>query len=254
MQKNETTIQPISMKLQRMDEDIEKLDDAGLFILQKKKGFRFGSDAVALAEWAATTKSRRTIDLGTGTGIIALLLGAKTNTKEIVAIELQEEIAEMAQRSIQGNSLHHRISVYHEDVRSVVIRFGVGSFDLVVSNPPYFRVGTGAIADEQTKSKSRHELAGTLEDFITVSSQLLGTKGTCCMVYKPDRLADLICLMRANRLEPKELRMVQARTDLAPALVLLKAKKDAKPGLIVHPPLLLEKEKKNADSIECTDI
>lgn len=224
--------------LPRADETVDWLPEHRMQILQKKKGFRFGTDAVALAAWASGIRSRRTADLGTGTGIVSMLLAAGTETPRFDAFEIQPQMADMADRSIRGNSLEGRIHIYNEDMRNAAARIGHGSCDLVVANPPYFRRGGGLISETDGKLHSRHERECPLEEWVAAGARLLRSRGSFCLVHHPERLADLVCLMRAYRVEVKVLQMLQARSDLPPSAVLVRGVRDGKPGLRILQPYL----------------
>ena len=149
----------------------------GLFIIQKKNGFKFGIDAVLLSDFAKETRSKKTLDLCTGTGIVPLLLSAKTNTPKIFGLEIQEDIAQMAQRSVEHNKLEDRISIKCGDLKTAVSIYGRDSFDKITCNPPYMKCGSGNQNDIDTKSISRHEVMCTVDDVINVSAKLLIPKG-----------------------------------------------------------------------------
>ena len=216
-----------------MIKDDECLDDLqnGLFIIQKKNGFKFGIDAVLLSDFAKETRSKKTLDLCTGTGIVPLLLSAKTNTPKIFGLEIQEEIAQMAQRSVEHNKLEDRISIECGDLKTAVSIYGRDSFDKITCNPPYMKCGSGNQNDIDTKSISRHEVMCTVDDVINVSAKLLIPKGRFFMIHRPNRLVDIMCAMRKYKIEPKRMRFVSKNSDSAPWLVLLEGRKGGSPFL-----------------------
>lgn len=219
--------------------DNECLDDLqnGLFIIQKKSGFKFGVDAVLLADFAKNARSKATLDLCTGTGIVPLLLSAKTTTPKLYALEIQEEIALMAQRSVKLNKLENRIKIDCGDLKNAVSSYGKGSFDKITCNPPYMKCGRGQQNNADTKSISRHEVMCTLDDVIRVSSELLIPKGRLFMIHRPNRIADIMCAMRKYKTEPKRMRFVHPSPGKTPNMVLIEGMRDGGDELKLLPPL-----------------
>lgn len=207
----------------KADECIEDLQLNGLKILQKKSGFRFGVDAVLLADFAKKQPSARTLDLCTGTGIVPLLLSAKNNVPVLAGLEIQPEVAEMAQRSVLLNGLEGRIKIQCGDLKEADNYFQKHSFDCVTCNPPYVKNGSGLQNGLSSKTIARHEIFCTLEDVIHTSANMLRPQGHLFLIHRPSRLADLICTLRAHRLEPKQMRFVSPMPDKAPNLVLIDA-------------------------------
>ena len=205
----------------RSDEQLDDLQLNGLFLFQKKSGFRFGVDAVLLADFAKATSSRHTLDLCTGTGIIPILLSAKTKTPDICALEIQSDIADMAQRSVEYNGLSDRVHITCGDLKNAAEIYGKSSFDKITCNPPYMKSSAAIINNSDSVAVSRHEILCTLEDVIRVSADLLIPKGRLYMVHRPSRLADIICLMRKYSVEPKRLRFVAPRPGKEPNLLLI---------------------------------
>ena len=208
----------------------ERIDDLGindLKIIQNKEGFCFGIDSVLLSNFAKNIKEGvKVIDLGTGTGIIATLLCAKTKLEKVVGVEVQEEVYEMAKRSIKLNKLENRFEVINENIKNLPNIYSSGQFDVVVTNPPYKKINTGVKNKDERKIISRHEITASLDDFIEVSSYLLKDKGEFYMVHRPDRLVDIICTMRKNNIEPKLIRFVCANAKKEPNLLLIKGIKN----------------------------
>lgn len=217
----------------------ECLDDLqnGLFIIQKQNGFKFGIDAVLLSDFAKDAKSAATLDLCTGTGIVPILLSAKTSTERIFGLEIQNDIAEMARRSVEYNNLTGRVSIECGDLKCAEQIYGKGRFDKITCNPLYMKHGGGIKNSSDTKSISRHEIMCSLDDVLRVSSGLLISKGRFFMVHRPSRLADIICAMRKYRIEPKRLRFVHSSYEKAPNLVLVEGMKDGGEELKLMPPL-----------------
>lgn len=218
----------------------ERLDDLqykGLRLLQKKNGFCFGIDAVLLSHFAYIKKNSNVIDLGTGTGIIAVLLAAKKQPNHVVGLEIQSEMAEMAERSIKLNGLENTVEIICGDIKDAVKLFGPSSFDAVVSNPPYMERGGGLINPADMKAIARHEILCTLEDVVTTGARLLKPGGSLSMVHRPHRLADIIYQMRSNDVEPKHFQFVHPAPGKEPNLLLISGTKKGKPELRVMKPL-----------------
>ena len=217
------------------NEKIDDLEYKGLKIIQNKKGFCFGIDSVLLSDFAKNIKKgARVLDLGTGTGIIPILLCGKTNLKKVIGVEIQEEVADMAKRSSKLNNLENRFEIVNENILNLKDIFENQSFDVIISNPPYKKKNTGVINENTKKIISRHEITANLEDFIKVAKDLLKDKGEFYMVHRPERLVDILSLMRQNKIEPKVLRMVYSNEYKEPKLVLIKGIKNARPFLKVE--------------------
>jgi tRNA1(Val) A37 N6-methylase TrmN6 len=229
----------------REDERLDDLQYKGLRLIQKKTGFCFGVDAVLLSHFAQVTAGSRVIDLGTGTGIIAVLLAAKKKPREVTGLEIQAEMVEMARRSIEMNGLGDSVNIVLGDIKEAVKLFGASSFDAVVSNPPYMEKGGGLLNPADTKAISRHELLCTLEDVVSAAAKLLRPGGKFSMVHRPQRLADIIFSMRLNGIEPKQLRMVHPSPGKKPNLLLISGTRDGNPELRVLEPLYIYDENGN---------
>ena len=216
----------------------ETLDDLenGYSLLQRRDGFRFGIDAVLLSDFAKCTVGRL-IDLCTGTGIVAVLLAAKTEIPHIDAVEIQKEIADMAARSVRYNKLEERVRIRCADLKDAPDIYGKSVFDAVTVNPPYMKSGAGLVNDADIKLISRHEVCCMLEDVMRVSADLLKTRGRLFMVHRPQRLADLIYLMRVYKIEPKRMRLVAPMEGKAANLVLIEGIKNAGSELRLKPTL-----------------
>ncbi|MBQ8301571.1 MAG: tRNA1(Val) (adenine(37)-N6)-methyltransferase [Clostridia bacterium] len=230
----------------------ECLDDLqnGLFIIQKQNGFKFGIDAVLLSDFAKDISSKKTLDLCTGTGIVPLLLSAKTKTPEIHGLEIQEDIAEMAQRSVDYNKLNDRVCIKCGDLKDSCEIYGKGVFDKITCNPPYMKCGSGNQNDTDTKSVSRHEVMCTLDDVIKSVSELIRPKGRFYMVHRPSRIADIMCAMRKYRIEPKKIRFVHPSAGKAPNMVLVEGISDGGDELKILDPLYVY----NADGAYTKEI
>lgn len=222
-----------------MDKEfISDLQRDGLVIIQKENGFRFGTDAVLLSDFAKDVRADRIIDLCTGSGIVPILLYAKTKAKEIVGVEIQPEIADMAARSVALNCIGDRVKILCEDLKSLSL--SPHSFDVVTVNPPYMKAGNGIQNQFDTKTISRHEVMCSLDDVVHRSSQMLKDKGHLIMVHRPSRLGDVICAMRKYNIEPKRLRMVHASVEKAPSLFLIDGAFHGGEELKILPPLIMQ--------------
>lgn len=226
----------------------ESLDDLqlnNLFIIQKDDSFRYGSDAVLLSNYVKLPPRAKVVDLGTGTGIIPLLLSAKTNAAHITGIEIQPEMAEMAKRSVALNHLQDKIEIVQGNFLEAVQWYGNGSFDAIVTNPPYTKPGAGLLNPQDGKAISRHEVHCTLEQLVLVSSKLLKQHGRFFMIHKPERLVDIFYTMRVNRIEPKSIRLVHARDGKPANLVLIFGLKNGNAQVTVEEPLYVYREDGN---------
>ncbi|MHB8063308.1 MAG: tRNA1(Val) (adenine(37)-N6)-methyltransferase [Ruminiclostridium sp.] len=218
----------------------ERIDDLqlqGLRLIQNVESFCFGVDAVLLADFADVKKNHRVLDIGTGTGIIPILLSGKTHAKSIIGLEIQESMAEMAKRSVILNSLQNRVQIVHGDIKKYSEYFSKASFDVVVSNPPYTNKGCGLVNPHDSKAVSRHELLCSLEDVVSSAASLLVSGGQFAMVHRPERLVDIICCMRSNDIEPKYLKFVHPKPYKKPNMILIKGNRGGRPELKVQEPL-----------------
>lgn len=219
------------------NEKIEDLQCKGLKIIQNKKWFCFGMDAVLLANYCEFRKGSKVVDLGTGTGIIPLLLYAKKNISMAIGVEIQSDVAEMAERTVKLNNLEEYIKILNIDLKDVCNHLKPHSFDAVVSNPPYKLNNSGIINPLDQKAVSRHEIMCNLEDVIKNASKLLKQYGKFYMIHRPDRLVDIMCLLREYRLEPKHIRFIHPNINTKPNMVMIQASKNGNKELKFAPPL-----------------
>ncbi len=223
----------------------ERLDDLGrngYKIIQNPEKFCFGIDAVLLSEFAKVKEGKKVLDLGTGTGIIPILLEAKTGAAHLTGLEIQEESADMARRSVAYNGLEDKISIVTGDIKEAGSLFGAASFDVITCNPPYMIGGHGLQNPSIPKMIARHEILCTLEDIARQTSLLLKQGGTFYLVHRPFRLAEIITVLVNNKLEPKRIRFVHPYVDKEPNMVLIEAKKGGNSRVTVEKPLIVYKE------------
>ena len=226
------------------NERVDDLEYKGLKIIQNKNGFCFGIDSVLLSDFAKEIRNNsKVLDLGTGTGILCILLSAKTKLQKIYGIDVQEEVVEMAKRSVKLNNLEEKIEIIHKNIKELGEIFEKNSFDSIVTNPPYKKSNTGRANEKENKFISRHEVTATLEDFIKISFELLKDKGSIYMVHRPERLAEIIFTLKKYKLEPKIIRFVHSTYEEEPKLVLIKSVKNAKEFLKVESPLFVYNNK-----------
>ncbi len=223
----------------REDERIDDLQRNHYRIIQKKEGFCFGMDAVLLSGFARVKKGEHVIDLGTGTGIIPILLEAKTEGEYFAGLEIQEEMADMADRSVKLNGLGEKIKIVQGDIKEASQRYGKASFDVVVSNPPYMSDTHGLKNPNMPKAIARHEVLCTLEDVVKEASLLLKAGGRFYMVHRPRRLAEIIPMLRQYRLEPKRMRMVHPFIWKQANMVLVEAAKGGGAMMKIEAPLII---------------
>ncbi|MFA9466344.1 MAG: tRNA1(Val) (adenine(37)-N6)-methyltransferase [Velocimicrobium sp.] len=223
----------------------ERFDDLQIShckIIQHAKKFCFGIDAVLLSEFAKVKEKETVLDLGTGTGIIPILMDAKSKGSNFTALEIQRESADMARRSVLYNGQQERIKIIEGDIKEATKLFGLASFHVVTTNPPYMIHQHGLINSDMPKAIARHELLCSLEDVIREGAGVLKEGGRFYMIHRPFRLAEIICLMKKYRVEPKRMRLVYPYADKEPNLVLLEGLKGGNPRITVEAPLIVYKE------------
>ena len=234
-------------------ERIDELQRNGYQIIQNENGFCFGMDAVLLSGFAKVKKGENALDLGTGTGIIPILLEAKTEGRHFTGLEIQETSADMAQRSACLNDLNEKVEIVRGDIKEAVDLFGKASFDVVTSNPPYMTGQHGLINPDMPKAIARHEILCTLEDVIGQASALLKENGRFYMVHRPFRLSEIMVTMSRYRLEPKRMKLVYPFVDKEPNMVLIEGLKGGRPRVTVEKPLIVY-EKPGVYTSEIYDI
>ena len=223
----------------------ERLDDLQrneLKIIQKTDGFCFGMDAVLLSGFATVKPGEKVLDMGTGTGIIPLLLSAKTKGEHFTGLEIQESIADMAARSVALNHLEEKIAIVNGDIKEASRIFGAASFDVVTTNPPYMNDSHGLKNPTEVKAISRHEVLCTLDDVVREGSKVLKSGGRMYMVHRPHRLIEIITAMKQYKLEPKRMKMVHPFQDKEANMVLIEAVKGGGSWLKMEAPIIGYKE------------
>ena len=223
-------------------ERLDDLDCKGYKIIQHKGRFCFGMDAVLLSDFADATEGQNVIDLGTGTGIIPILMEAKTKGRHFTGLEIQAESADMARRSIRYNGLEDKIDIVDGDIKEASLLFKKASFDVVTSNPPYMNNNHGLKNPELPKAIARHEVMCTLEDVVREAALLLKPGGKFYMVHRPHRLIEIIMTLKEYRLEPKRIRFVHPFVDREANMVLIEAARGGKTMVKVERPLIVYKD------------
>lgn len=224
----------------------ERLDDLqvkGYHIIQNPSKFCFGMDAVLLSNFARVKKGEKVLDIGTGTGIIPILLEAKTEGEHFTGLEIQEESADMARRSVAYNHLEDKIDIVTGDVKEAVNLFGSVFFDVVITNPPYMIGAHGLQNKDSAKAIARHEVLCDLDDILRESAKVLRLGGRFYMVHRPFRLAEILSKMCAYKIEPKRMRLVHPYIDKEPNMVLIEGSRGGNSRMTVEPPLIVYREK-----------
>ena len=220
-------------------ERLDELQRNGYKIIQDPKRFCFGMDAVLLSGFAKVKRGEEVLDLGTGTGIIPILLEAKTVGEHFTGLEIQEECAEMAARSVKYNNLEDRVSIRQGDIKEAVSIFGAASFHVVTCNPPYMTDQHGIKNDGDAKTIARHEVLCNLEDVVSQTAKLLRPGGRCYFVHRPFRLVEILSTMSRYKVEPKRMQLVYPYVDKEPNMVLIEGMRDGKSRITVEKPLIV---------------
>ncbi len=223
-------------------ERLDELQRKGYQIIQNPEKFCFGMDAVLLSGFAHARKGDKLLDMGTGTGIIPILMEAKTECSHLTGLEIQEESADMARRSVELNGLSDKITIVTGDIKEADNIFPSASFDCITCNPPYMIGQHGLTNPEEPKAIARHEVLCTLDDVIRQAAKLLKPGGHFYMVHRPFRLAEIMTTMSQYKLEPKRMRLVYPYVDKEPNMVLIEATRGGKPRMTVEKPLIVYKE------------
>ena len=225
--------------MQNNNEKIEDLGDKGLKIIQASDSYRFSADSILLLNFIRVKSYEKIIDLGTGSGIIPLLLFSKRKGLSIYGIEIQKDLADMARRSVELNKLQNCITIIQEDFRNLKNIFKNQQFDVVVSNPPYISLGQGKINPLNSKAIARHEIKGDLEDIISVSNYLLKNKGRIYLIYRSAKLIKLVLVLKKYGIEPKVIKFIHPQLGEKANLILLEGIKGGKEELKIEDPIFL---------------
>lgn len=220
----------------------ERLDDLqckDYYIIQDPKRFCFGVDAVFLSNFVKAKSGSRILDLGTGTGIIPILLAAKTQAEHITGLEIQEESAEMAQRSVVFNHLEERIKIIQGDIKEAAGLFPAASFDVITSNPPYMMNQHGLENVYEPKNIARHEILCNLEDVVKAAAYLVKPGGSFFLIHKPFRLAEIFSVLMQYKMEPKRMRLIHPYVEKEPNMVMIEAVRGGKSRITIEPPLVV---------------
>lgn len=217
------------------------LDDLqnGYYIYQFKDGFRFGVDAVLLSNFADIKPREKVIDLGTGTGIIPILLHAKGKGGDFTGIDIQEDAVWISRKSVEYNNLSDRIHIENVDLKEAVNFFGQDTFDVAVSNPPYMVGNDGKHSENMARAISRHEICCNLDDVCKAASRVVKTNGKFFMIHRPGRLAEIFVTLSKYHFEPKRMQLVYPYIDKEPTMVMIESLKCGKPGITIEKPLVM---------------
>ena len=224
----------------RKGERIDELQRNGYLIIQNPKRFCFGMDAVLLSGFANVKSKERVLDLGTGTGIIPILLEAKTKGEHFTGLEIQPESADMARRSVRHNGLQQKIEIITGDIKKAAEIFKLAFFDVIVTNPPYMLDNHGLQNEQDAKSIARHEILCSLDDILRESGKLLQeSKGRFYMIHKPFRIAEILIKMNTYKIEPKRIQFIHPYIDKEPTMVMIEGIKGGKSRVKVEPPVIM---------------
>lgn len=226
--------------LLKAGERLDDLQNKGYHIIQDPGRFCFGIDAVLLSDFAKVKKGEKVLDLGTGTGILPILLEAKTMGAHFTGLEIQEESADMARRSVAYNCLEEKVNIVTGDIKEAAQLFGPASFDVITTNPPYMINDHGLKNEADAKTIARHEILCTLDDILRESAKMLKEgKGRFYMIHKPFRLAEIMTKMCQYRIEPKRIQFVHPYIDKEPTMVLIEGMKGGKSRVTIEPPIIM---------------
>jgi len=225
------------------EETLDTLFEGNLKIIQSKEGYRFSIDALLVAHFCSPRPKDRIMDLGTGCGVIPLILAHRRKDAEIIGVELQPPLAALARRNVALNGFSRRIQILEADLKDIRSAEKQEAFDLVLSNPPYYEVETGRINPQAEKAVARHEVYAKLEDLLLTASHILSKKGRLVMIFPASRASDLIRKLAQRRMEPKRLQFVHSRAKDAARFLLIEARKEGQPHVEISPPLFLYDDK-----------
>jgi len=222
--------------------ELHELFNNRLNLYQKKKGYRFSVDSILLGSFAADKAHGKLADLGTGVGVLSVILAKSQKVENIIGIEIQKDLADLAEKNILHNKCREKVTITCADVKKIKDVFSAESFDSVITNPPFYELGTGRINSGSENAIARHELKGTISDFLSASSFLLKHGGSFYAVYRPARITDLISEMRKNQIEPKTLQFVHPNENDPANIVLVEGIKGAGTETKILAPFILYEE------------
>ena len=228
----------------------ERLDDlqiGGLELIQNPSGFCFGVDAVFLSDFVKVKPGETVLDLGTGNGIIPILLSVKTGGKKFTGLEIQENTADMARRSVAYNHLEDRIEIVTGDIKEAAEIFKPAFFDVITTNPPYMLSQHGLRNPDDAKASARHEVLCTIDDILRESMRLLQDKGRFYMIHRPFRLTEIMIKMNHYKIEPKRIQFIHPYIDKEPVLVLIEGVRGARSRVTVEPPIIIYDKSERKD-------
>lgn len=225
-------------------ERVDDLQIQGLELIQNPEGFCFGVDAVFLSDFARVKPGESVLDLGTGNGIIPILLSAKTEGKHFTGLEIQDKTADMARRSVAYNGLEDKVEIVTGDIKEAAELFKPAFFDVITTNPPYMLAEHGLRNPDSSKAIARHEVLCSLDDILRESMKLLQDKGRFYMVHRPFRLTEIMIKMNYYKIEPKRIQFIHPYIDKEPVLVLIEGVRGARSRVTVEPPIVIYEGRK----------
>jgi len=223
----------------RDGETIDEMLGGRIGIIQKKKGYRFSLDAILLSHFVRLRKRDHVVDLGTGSGVIAIIIAQRGECGRVIGIDIQEELVDMAKRSVLLNNLTEKVDIYRGDIKNIETLCAAGSFDVAIFNPPYRKLKSGRINPDKEKSIARHEIKANVRDFLKASGYVLKKSGRAFIIYPATRIAELLSSMKITAIEPKRMRMVHSHGASKGEFVLVEGIKNAREELEVMPPLFV---------------
>jgi tRNA1Val (adenine37-N6)-methyltransferase len=225
--------------LRREGETVDELLGGRIKIFQKEKGYRFSLDVLLISHFVHLKKGDHIVDLGTGSGVLAMIMAGRRECGKVIGVDIQEEFVDMAKRSVEFNNLQEKVDIRLGDIRNIETLFDENSFDVSIFNPPYRKLKSGRINPNHQKSIARHEIRGTLHDFLSAAAYVLKKSGRAYIIYPATRMVELLSSMRTAGIEPKRMRVVHSHCDSSGEFVLVEGKKGGREELDVLPPLFV---------------
>lgn len=229
----------IYMRLDMEEETLDEILNGLVRVYQKKRGYRFSLDSILLSHFVSLKQLARVMDIGCGSGIILFILAKRYSHSRCSGLEIQANLAGMAQKSSRINGLEHRVDIIQGDARDIKNLFSERSFDTVIFNPPYRKLNSGRVNPHEEKAIARHEINGSLNDFLKAANYLLKPRGNVYTIYPAKRLVELVYIFRRNAMEPKRMKLVFSDSDSDAAFVLAEGKKGSREELKMEPPLFI---------------